>query len=255
MSDITLPSKDGRSFTAYVAMPKKTPAPTVIVIQEIFGVNAEMRAKCDGFAEAGYIAVSPDLFWRLEPNVRLTDKTEAEWTKAFDLMNRFDIDLGIEDIRSTLHTFRGHTDSTGRVGAVGYCLGGKLSFLTATRTSADCTVSYYGVGLDALLDEAKNIRKPAMLHIAEKDQFTLPPAQQAIKDGLAGNSSVTIYSYAGADHAFAREHGQHYDAEAAELANRRTMEFLQSGLKTAMAAWAVISGSNAVDAHRPVAFA
>src|SRR5262245_61660786 len=108
MTTLTIPSKDGGSFSAYIAMPQKLPAPAIVVIQEIFGINAEMRAKCDELAKQGFIAVAPDLFWRMEPNVQLTDKTEAEWQKAFGFYNRFDVDKGVEDLRATAHTLKGH---------------------------------------------------------------------------------------------------------------------------------------------------
>lgn len=236
MSELIIPSKDGQSFTAYVAMPAKLPAPTVIVIQEIFGVNAELRKKCDDLAAEGFIAVAPDLFWRMEPNVQLTDQSEAEWAKAFDLYNRFDIDLGVEDLRATHHVFRGHAHSTGVVGCVGYCLGGKLAYLMAARSRVDAAVAYYGVGIEAMLDEAATIKKPLLMHIAEGDQFVPPEAQEKIKEGLKNKAAVTLYSYPGCDHAFARGHGQHYDPAAAKIANERTLEFLTSTLNLVKAA-------------------
>jgi len=100
----------------------------------------------------------------------------------------------------------------------------------ATRSDADCNVGYYGVGIQDALDEAKNIKKPLALHIAEKDQFTPPAAQEAIKQGLKGNPLITLYSYPGVDHAFARVGGAHYDAAAANLADSRTAEFLRRHL-------------------------
>lgn len=228
---MTLPTHDGKSFKAYVAMPVDLPAPAVIMIQEIFGVNAEMRAKCDSMARAGYIAVCPDLFWRLEPGVDLTDKTEAEWDKALDLLNRFDVDQGVQDLRATSHTFKGHALGTGKVGCVGYCLGGKLAYLMATRSSIDAAVGYYGISLDQLLNESANIKKPLMLHMAEEDKFVSKAAQEKIKAGLSGNPHVTLHSYPGVNHAFARRDGEHYDEAAAKLANQRTAEFLKKTLK------------------------
>ncbi len=227
----TIPARDGGSFEAYVAMPASLPAPTIVLIQEIFGVNAEMRAKCDEFAKAGYIAVCPDLFWRLEPGVQLTDKTQAEWDKAFDFYNRFDVDKGIDDLRATIHVYQGHAHANGKVGTVGYCLGGKLAYLMATRSQVDCAVSYYGVGLDALLSENTQIRNPLLMHIAALDKFVPPEAQQKIKDGLKGNEHVTLHTYEGVDHAFARGAGQHYDEAAATLANKRTADFFAQNLK------------------------
>ncbi len=230
MPELRMPSKDGGAFMAYIAMPKKLPAPTVVMIQEIFGVNKVMRDKCDDMARKGFIAVCPDLFWRLEPGVQLTDKSEAEWAKAFDLYNRFDVDTGVDDLRAAEHTMKGHAESTGMVGCVGYCLGGKLAYLMSCRSSVDAAVSYYGVGIEGMLSEKERIRKPLLLHIAEKDKFVSTQAQKTIHDGLKDNKFVTMHTYKGMDHAFAREGGEHYNAAAAELANDRTLEFLKTYL-------------------------
>ena len=233
---ITLPARDGRSFAAYIATPAVTPAPAVIMIQEIFGVNAEMRTKCDDLARRGFIAIAPDLFWRLEPGVALTDQTPAEWAKAFDLLKRFDIDAGIDDLRATHHAMRGYALGTGMVGCVGYCLGGRLAYLMAARSTIDAAISYYGVGLEDLLDEAQGIHKPMMLHIAEEDKFVPKPAQARIKSALIDHPEVILHSYAGVNHAFSRINGEHYDAAAATLANGRTLDFLNAVLKKAKAA-------------------
>ena len=230
MADVTIRASDGGSFTAYLATPKSGKGPGVVVIQEIFGVNKVMRDITDGLAAQGYTAICPDLFWRIEPGIQITDKTEAEWKRAFELFNAFNVEKGVEDLKATLATLRQHPSCTGKVGAVGYCLGGKLAYLMAARSDADCSVGYYGVGIQDLLGEAKSIRKPLMLHIAEKDEYTPPPAQEKIKAGLKDNPHVTLHSYPGMDHAFARVGGQHYDKAAADLANRRTAEFFQRHL-------------------------
>jgi len=227
--DITITSPDGK-FGAYIATPAAGTGPGVVVIQEIFGVNGFVRQVADGYAARGYLALAPDLFWRLEPNVQLTDKTDAEWKRAFDLMNRFNIDSGVNDIQAAITHLRKETGCSGKVGAVGYCLGGLLAYLAACRTDADASVGYYGVNIQTLLGEAANIGHPLMLHIAEKDQFVPPEAQKQIVDGLKGNSHVTIHTYPGMDHAFARIGGQHYDHANAELANGRTATFFRQHL-------------------------
>ncbi|MBI4030780.1 MAG: dienelactone hydrolase family protein [Proteobacteria bacterium] len=234
--EIEIPSKDGGVFKAYVALPHQRPAPAVIVIQEIFGINPEMREKCNELARQGFIAVCPDLFWRMEPGVQLTDKTEEEWKRAFQFFQDFDINKGIEDLRATAHVFKGHADCTGNVGCVGYCLGGKLAYLMAARSSIDCSVSYYGVGLGDLLGEAPLIKKPLMLHVAEKDEYVRDAEQKKIKDALKKYQNIKIHSYPGVNHAFARGGGVNYDLEAAIKANDRTFVFLKSNLKLAMAA-------------------
>lgn len=222
--EITIKGPDGE-FMAYV----NGEGPAIIAIQEIFGVNAVMREIVDDLAAQGWTAICPDLFWRLEPGVQLTDKTKEEWDRAFDLMNRFDPDTGIKDIDATIEHAR-TLSANGKVGAVGYCLGGLLAYLTAARTSSDATVGYYGVNIAKYLDEADGIAKPLMLHIAGKDEFVPPEAQQEMKDGLEDRSNVTLHVYAERDHAFARVGGAHYHDGDAQTANARTREFFREHL-------------------------
>lgn len=231
MTKVMIDAADGGQFSAYLAAPKGDEGPGVVVIQEIFGVNKVMRDICDALAGQGYFAICPDLFWRQEPGVDITDQTKAEWDKAFSLMQGFDIDKGVQDLATTLAHLRENPGCSGKVGAVGFCLGGWLAYLMATRTDVDCSVGYYGVSLETMLDEAGNIRKPLMLHVAEKDKFSSPEAQAKIEAALGDLPKVTLHSYPGMDHAFARVGGEHYDAEAAELANRRTAEFFKSNLQ------------------------
>jgi len=226
---ISISGPDG-AFAGYLAAPSSGKGPGIVVIQEIFGVNQVMRDVADDLAAHGYFALAPDLFWRLEPGVQLTDKTDAEWKRAFDLMGRFEIDKGMADIQATIDTLRARPGVSGKVGAVGYCLGGQLAYLTATRTTIDAAVGYYGVSIQDRLGEAANIKKPLMLHIAAKDQFTPPEAQKKIQDGLGKNPLVTLHVYPEMDHAFARIGGAHYDKACADLANGRTSTFFRQHL-------------------------
>jgi carboxymethylenebutenolidase len=193
---LTITVADG-TFNAYVAHPAQSPAPAVVVIQEIYGVNAVIRAVADRLAQAGYLAIAPDLFWRIEPGVDLTDKSEAGNKRAFELMGVFDAELGVKDIEATLEAVRARPDCTGKVGAVGYCLGGKLAFLTATRTDSDASVSYYGVGLDTLVPEAEKLAHPLLLHVAEEDRFVPKTAQAAMEAGLKNHPHIQYLVYAG----------------------------------------------------------
>jgi carboxymethylenebutenolidase len=230
MAEITITAADGGQFSAYLAVPKSGKGPGVVVIQEIFGVNQVMREITDSLAAQGYTAICPDLFWRQKPGIQITDKTKAEWDQAMALMQGMDQDKAVEDLKSTLAALRKHPACSGRAGAVGYCLGGRLAFMMATRSDADATVSYYGVMLDGLLGESRNIKHPLLMHIAEKDQFVPPEVQTKIKEGLRTNSKVTMYTYKGADHAFARIGGGHYDKDSADMANARTAEFFKRNL-------------------------
>ena len=177
-NEVRIKAHDKGSFSAYITYPESDlPAPAVVVIQEIFGVNANMRRICDNISQAGFVAICPDLFWRQKPGVQLTDQSEAEWQQAFQLYQGFDIDLGVEDLKSTLASIRKDKNCTGKVGAMGYCLGGKLAYLMAARSDVDCSVSYYGVGIEDMLDEAKKIKHQLLLHVAEKDKFVPIAAQ------------------------------------------------------------------------------
>ena len=227
---LTITAKGGE-FSAYVARPKAAKAPAVVVIQEIFGVNAVMRGICDQLASyCGYLAICPDLFWRLEPGVDITDKTQAEWDRALDLMGRFDVDRGVEDLRATIEHLRADAACNGKVGSVGYCLGGRLAYLVATRTDCDASVGYYGVGIETYLAEAERLAGPLMLHIAEEDSFVPKTAQAMIISALKDHPQVTLHTYPGRDHAFARPGGAHFHAKDAGLANDRTAQFFKRWL-------------------------
>ncbi len=221
---------EGGAFDAYLAAPTAGRGPGIVVIQEIFGVNEFVRAIADDFASQGFFALAPDLFWRIEPNIQLTDKTEAEWKRAFDLMGRFDQDRGVADIQTTITHLRTVPGCSGKVGVVGYCLGGLLAYLSATRTDSDASVGYYGVNIQQKLDEAGNIKHPLLLHIAAADEYVPVDAQKQIVDGLAGNSFVSTAVYPAMNHAFARMGGAHYDRANAELANGRTATFFRQHL-------------------------
>lgn len=220
---------DGK-FSAYLASPASGKGPGVLVIQEIFGVNKVMRDICDSYAAQGYFALCPDIFWRQEPGVDITDQSQAEWDKAFSLYKGFDENKGVEDLKASLAALRKVEGCNGKAGVTGYCLGGKLTYLMACRSDVDAAAAYYGVGIDAALDEAKNIKAPTILHIAEKDGFVPPEAQKKIRDALKGHPKVTIHGYAENDHAFCREGGQHYDVAACKLANGRTMDLFKKAL-------------------------
>ncbi len=228
---VSIPTQGG-AFSAYVARPQGADkAPAIVVIQEIFGVNGFVRGVADRFAAEGYLAIAPDLFWRIEPGVDITDQSQAEWDKAFALYNAFDVDQGVKDIDTTIDFIRADAGCSGRVGAVGFCLGGLLAYLTATRTDVDAAVGYYGVGIEKHLPEVDKLEGCLMLHIAEEDGFVPKPAQQLIIGALKNHPRVDIFTYPGRDHAFAREGGEHYDAVDATKANTRTDEFFAKRLR------------------------
>jgi carboxymethylenebutenolidase len=222
---VAVRARDGGEFQAYLSVPAAGSGPGIVLIQEIFGVNAYMRSVADWYAARGFTVACPDLFWRQQPGVVLTDKTDQEWQTAFSFMKGMDEKLAIEDTAATMDFLRGHPACTGKVGSVGFCMGGRLAFLLACKHRPDCSVGYYGVGLEKILGQAEGIATPLMLHIAGKDSYCPPEAQRAIHKALASKPQVTLHDYPEADHAFSRVGGKHYDAGAAELADLRTLEF------------------------------
>ena len=227
--DIQITCGDGK-FMGYLSMPERGEGPGVIVIQEIFGVNADVRRICDELAGNGYIALAPDLFWRQEPGIQLTDQSEAEWARAFELFQGFDLNKGVDDLAATLNHLRGLKPCSGKVGCVGYCLGGQLAYLMACRSNIEAAVGFYGVYIQDYIAEAANIRHPLMLHIAEKDEFVPAEAQEIMVNGLQDLDLVTLHKTAEDDHAFARVGGQHYNAASADLANQRSLDFFNANL-------------------------
>lgn len=229
---IDIQSTDGTgTFSAYVAYPPSGKGPALVICQEIFGVNATMREIADGYAREGFVAVVPDLFWRLEPGVQL-DYTPDGWQKAFGFFQNFDQDVGAQDIAATLRDARAlpACEDHHKAGVVGYCLGGKMAYLAACRTDAAVSVGYYGTGIENKLDELDNIQGQLVLHFAGNDEYCPPEAQEKIRAAMAGRANVTVYDYPGVQHAFSRPRGDHFDAAADKLARERTLQALRDAL-------------------------
>jgi carboxymethylenebutenolidase len=231
-----------------MALPASGYGPGIVVLQEIFGINQYLRDVADWYAAHGFVALVPDLFWRIQPGIELTDKGD-DWKKAIELYQQIDETKAVEDAAATLEFLRKHSSCSGRAGALGFCMGGNLAYLVAARFKPDCAVGYYGVSVEKSLAEAKNLSGPLMLHIAGRDKFCPPEAQSQIHAALDGNPLVTLHDYPEMDHAFARTGGEHYDADKAELANLRTLEFFVSHLAGAGCASAQQTLSQRWDDH------
>ena len=242
---ITIDASDGSgSFGAYLALPRSGKGPGIVVAQEIFGINPFIREVADRYAEEGYVVLAPDLFWRQQPGIDLS-YTPEDWKKAFELYQGFDQDKGVEDIAATMAALRQRPEFVGRVGVVGFCLGGKLAYLAACRTDAAVSVGYYGVGIENDLDEIDNIKGRLVLHLAAEDGFCPPEARDRILAAAAaanaaaeaatiagdrGHAAIETHVYPGVDHAFARTGGEHFDKPAAQMAQLRTIAALRREL-------------------------
>ena len=230
-NQIVVASPDG-TFRAYIARPKTSPALAVIVLQELFGVNADIRKHCDELAEQGFLAVAPDLFWRQEPGVDLNVTSEDDWRHGLRLYQAYDRDAGVKDVRETIDAVRNLPECNGKVALLGYCIGALMVFMTAVRSEGiDAAVWYHGGDTEKYLGEVDGLHAPLLVHLAEEDEFISKAAQAEIKTALAGKPNATVYSYPGQNHAFSRHNGAHYNAAAAALANGRTSDFLHQQMR------------------------
>src|ERR1700732_1179718 len=181
---ITVKGHDA-TFTAYIARPEEFPAPAVIVLQEVFGVNADIRKTCNELAEDGFIAVAPDLFWRQEPGVDLSVTSEPDWQHGLRLYQAYDRDAGARDVKDTADVVAKLPECTGKVAVLGYCLGGLMTFLTAVRYRVDAAVVYHGGDTEKYLGEIDGLDAPLLMHLAEEDEFISQAAQAEIKAAIA----------------------------------------------------------------------
>jgi carboxymethylenebutenolidase len=228
--EIKVQLRDG-VMGAHVAYPGRTPAGAVIAIMEIWGVNDTMRWHAREFAEAGFVCLVPDLFWRQQPGVELSDKSPEQVKKAFDLYYEFDYDLGVRDMEDTVAFLKNRKETNGKIGSVGYCLGGKLNYLMCCRnTKMECAVAYYGTYIEHNIREAKNLAKPFMLHMAMKDRWVQAEVNELIERRLSPNPLVQIHKYPEADHAFARHGSKVYRKADADRALALSLDFFRQHL-------------------------
>ncbi|UEM06852.1 dienelactone hydrolase family protein (plasmid) [Skermanella rosea] len=230
---IEIEAEDGERFRAYKAVPAAGHGPAIILLPEIFGINAHIRDLAEFYAEEGYVVLAPDLFWRLERDVELGYEG-ADREKALDLMKRFDLDQGVRDIGATVAAARampevGGCDGGKAVGAVGFCLGGRLAYLAAARCGVDAAVGYYGGGIEKLLDEADRIACPLTLHFGGADRISPPEVIEKIRAAFAGRPDVEVFVYPQAGHAFNRP-GPHFDKPAALMAHSRSIAMLRNAM-------------------------
>jgi carboxymethylenebutenolidase len=219
-------------MATYVATPSGLPKAAIIVIQEIFGVNPGIKQKCESWANAGYFAVAPDLFWRIRPGIELDPDVPEQLQEAFGYFQQYDPNDGVADIDRVTKALRAgvYGQPIQKIGCVGYCLGGRLAYMAACRTDVSASVGYYGVMIDQMLSESPAIKNPLLLHIPTADHFVGPEAQAAIHAGLDGHAKVTLYDYPGLDHGFAAEMGDRRDEAGAQLADSRTAAFFAEHL-------------------------
>ncbi|WP_313087756.1 dienelactone hydrolase family protein [Pseudomonas sp.] len=226
---IDIPAQDGKSFKGYLALPPTGHGPGIVLIQEIFGVNAHIQSVADQYASDGYVVLAPDLFWRSEPGVQL-GYGEEDWERAFALMQALDFELAIDDLRRSVDLLRGRDECSGRVASVGYCMGGVLSFLLAAHQGVDAAVCYYPGSIEKRLDQADRIKCPTLFHFAEEDQHIDSDAVAAVQQKMAQVGQAQIETYPGVDHGFNCWARPMYNQNAAALAHGCSLVFLAENL-------------------------
>ena len=220
MADYTrLMARDGHEFNAWLAAPQGAPRGAVVVLQEIFGVNAHIRAVAEGFAAEGYLAIAPALFDRIRRDIEL-GYTPPEIEEGRGYMKQLAQAKVTLDIAAALAVVK----HAGRVAAVGYCWGGTQAYLAACNLPVACAVAYYGTSILANLDQQP--QAPVMYHFGERDASIPPDAIARIR---SAQPQGTYHLYP-ADHGFNCDHRATYDADCAALARQRTLAFLAEHL-------------------------
>jgi len=226
---IEIDALDGEGrFDAWRAWPEGEPRAAIIVIQEIFGVNPGIRQKAEDWAAKGYLAIAPDMFWRFAPRFEADPDVKAELDRAMEIRTQFDLDASARDVEAAIRFAR--AQGVAKVGVVGFCAGGSVAYLAATRTDADASVGYYGRQIVDHLGEAHAIARPLLLHFGEADPSITAEMRAMVRLKLGGNPRVAIHDYAGAGHGFASTFGHRRNEEAAELADQRTEAFFAEHL-------------------------
>lgn len=226
---IHIPTADGREFGAYLAVPRAGGGPGIVLLHTAFGLDRHMRDMADLYAEEGYVVICPDLYWRIEPGLDL-GQDEAARQRMLGLYQKFNQDAALDDIARTVSALRARGQCTGKVAAIGFCLGGGLAYHAAAHSGVDGAVAYYGVGIDAEADLVSRMTCPLVLHFAENDDYVSAAAVARVREAFARRPDVQIYSYPGTKHGFNRPDGGDYDKPAARLAHSRSIALLRRAI-------------------------
>jgi carboxymethylenebutenolidase len=232
-STVMVPTHDGGSMPAFAAWPRSGNGPGVVVLQEIFGVTDYIKRRARDLAELGYIALVPQLYWRLGRDVELPENTPEGLQQAFGYMQRMDARQAVDDAAAALEHLRQMLQTGAKAGALGFCLGGRLVYELAAVADPDAVVSYYGSGIASQLDSASRINMPVIFHFGDADAY-LPLAEaNQIRDAFAGHAETEVHIHAGAGHAFDNPSPMFHHQAASEEAWPQTAAFLKRHLPTA----------------------
>ncbi len=223
---------DGGWFAGHLALPDSGSGPGMVVIHEIFGVNGYIEGACERLAKLGYLALAPDLYWRIEPGIAVDERSADFMERGFGYLQRFDFERGAVDATDALEHLRRLSEvEGGKAGILGFCLGGTISYLVAALGSPDVCVSYYGSGVPDALDRAGQVECPILFHFGTADAYLPPAKQEQVRAAFAGRRDVEFHIHQGANHAFDNHvAGVFHHPQAAADAWRQTSDFLRRNL-------------------------
>ena len=227
--DIKLKTHGGEEFAAYWALPEEGRGPGLLVIQEIFGVNKHIREVVDLYAKLGFVALAPDIFFRIKPGLDI-GYSAKEMQEGMGYYQKLDFDQAVEDLYGVVQSMRAMPEVVAKVGSIGYCMGGQLSFRLAVKNLVDAGVAYYGGGVEPFIDQVENLRTPLIMHFAERDNHIHMSTVEKVQEALISKRSAAVYVYEGADHGFNCDQRPAFDRASAMLALARTNLFLHQHL-------------------------
>lgn len=216
-------------FAGYLALPPAGKGPGLLLFQEIFGVNRHIRAVAEQYAQDGFVVLAPDLFWRQAPRVELGYAGD-DWKRAFALMQGYAAADALADIAASTAALRARPEVGGaKVGAIGYCMGGRMAYLAAATAGIDAATPFYGGGIHQQLERAAGITCPTQFHYAGHDDHIPPEAVESVRQAFAGKAAE-VHVYPGSMHGFNCSERASYHAPSAALAHGRALQFLASTL-------------------------
>jgi carboxymethylenebutenolidase len=225
---VNVTTHDGGSMPAFVFLPQSGAGPGLVVLQEIFGVTDYVKSRARDLANLGYVALVPELYWRIGPNVTTDETTEAGLQEAFGYFGKLDAAQAGDDATAALEHLRDMPETNSRAGVMGFCLGGRLAYEVGVQANPDVVVSYYGAGIADRLEDAPNLRSPVIFQFGGADNY-LPPEQAArIEAAFSAHPAAEFHSHTGAGHAFDNFRAPiFYYQSAADAAWPQTCQFLE----------------------------
>lgn len=219
-----------KQFQGYLAVPECGFGPGLILIQEIFGVNSHIKNLADSYAKEGYVVLAPDIFYRIKPGFTVGYSPD-DMKIAFDFYNKFDHDLGLLDLKESINFLRKYPQCNGKIGVMGFCLGGNLAYRlsVATDVQVDCAISYYGGGIDLQLGSIENLKCPIIFHFGAKDKHISLASVEKIQQAILAKNNTQLYIYE-ADHGFNCDERVSYDTKASMIAKERSLAVLRSSI-------------------------